>query len=87
MIGASGKPSDARRPQPQRQNGEAPTAPPPVPVREVTTEELRRQARVAEEIEAPPSGHIPHWQLTLADLRQQRDALDVAIEALEALYR
>ena len=29
----------------------------------------------------------PHWALTLADLKQQRDLLDNAITAIEALYR
>ena len=50
-------------------------------------EELRRQARVAEEIEAPPDGVplAPHARV-LADLLFKRKKIDMAIAALRELY-
>jgi|SRR5579863_86293 len=42
---------------------------------------------VTEEEKRELSGELPHWAHTLADLKQQKELIDTAIAAIEALYR
>ncbi len=69
------------QPRPSRQRRRAPN-----PKRDPETEELRRQVRIKEQIEAPPQGQPPAWARVIDDLLYRRKQIDAAISALKELY-
>lgn len=78
--GRAGPPGETDEPRQVRQQRPAPPLDPEV------EKALRRKTVTPEEHGAVADKPVPHWALTIAELKHKRDQIDVAIKAIEALY-